>query len=565
MGSEKKKIILVSDFNIDNFGGYLVNNVDWPPVEADSAPYGQVQQTLIKAMESGLGATYDIAFVWTRPQTVADAFERLLNGLDTNLSDILVEVDGFSSLLLKAAKSFRLFLVPSWVYPENPRGAGPMEFKEGCGIAYTLMKMNLRLADNVRKADNIYLLNAQPWIEAAGKSHAYNPKLWYLGKIPFGNEVFMEAAADVKALLSCLAGRSRKLILLDLDDTLWGGIVGDAGWQNLLIGGHSHIGEAFTDFQRALKALTRRGILLGIVSKNDEKTALNAIRVNPEMVLEIEDFCAWRINWHDKAQNVVDVATELNLGLQSIVFIDDNPVERARVAEALPEILVPDWPADKMLYTQALMGLRCFDTVSVSVEDKSRAEMYRIEQQREQEKRNVGSMEEWLAGLDIRVTIERLNNNNIKRTAQLFNKTNQMNLSTRRLPQNELWKWAQHESNRLWTFRVSDRFGDSGLTGIASMSVEKKCGRIEDFILSCRVMGRKIEEVLLSAAVEEARFLSLDKVTLKYLPTQKNKPCLDFLQQSPLSFSDADEVFYWDCKRPFHPPDFIKVIQSDKE
>jgi FkbH-like protein len=563
--SEKKRIMLMSDFNIDNFRGYLDNNNDWPPVEADSAPYGQVLQTLIKAMESRLGTTYDIAFVWTRPQTVADAFEQLSNGLDTNLSDILLEVDGFSSLLLKAAKSFGLLLVPSWVYPQNPRGTGPMEFKEGSGIAYTLMKMNLRLADNVREADNIHLLNAQPWVEAAGKSHAYNPKLWYLGKVAFGNEVFMEAAADVKALLSCLAGRSRKLILLDLDDTLWGGIVGDAGWENLLIGGHSHIGEAFADFQRALKALSRRGILLGIVSKNDETTALDAIRLNPEMVLEIEDFSGWRINWHDKAQNVLDLAAELNLGLQSIVFIDDNPVERARVAEALPEVLVPEWPTDKMLYSQALKGLRCFDTVSVSVEDKSRAEMYRIEQQREQEKRNVGSIEEWLAGLDIQVTIERLNNSNIKRTAQLFNKTNQMNLSTRRLRQNEIWKWAQHESNRLWTFRVSDRFGDSGLTGIASMRVEKKCGRIEDFILSCRVMGRKIEDVLLSTAVEEARSLSLDKVTLKYRPTQKNKPCLDFLQQSPLSFSDVDEVFCWDCKRPFPPPDFMKVIRSDKE
>jgi FkbH-like protein len=563
--SEKTKLLLVSDFNIDTFGGYLANNEDWPPVATESAPYGQVQPTLLKAAEGGFGTACDIVFVWTRPQTVADAFDRLANGLDTRLDEILGQVDNFSALLLGAAKSFRVLLVPSWVYPQNPRGAGPLEFEEGCGIAYTLMRMNIRLAENLRKAANIRLLNSQPWIETAGRSRAYNPKLWYLGKIAFGNEVFMEAVADVKALLSCLAGKSRKLVLLDLDDTLWGGIVGDAGWENLLLGGHSHIGEAFADFQRALKVLNRKGVLLGIISKNDEITALDAIRRHPEMVLKMEDFCGWRINWQDKAHNVVELTAELNLGLQSVVFIDDNPAERARVAEALPEVLVPEWPRDKMLYTQALLELRCFDTVSVSTEDRSRAEMYRIEQRREQEKNSVGSIEEWLAGLNMQVKIERLNSGNVKRTAQLFNKTNQMNLSTRRLSQDELWKWAHDENHRLWAFRVSDRFGDSGLTGIVSMSVKNERGRVEDFILSCRVMGRRIEEVLLSSVVEEARSLGLDRVTLKYLPTKKNKPCLDFLEQSPLSFSDEYGVFYWNCNRPFTPPGFIELNRSTAE
>ena len=204
MDSEKTKLLLVSDFNIDTFGGYLANDEDWPPVEATSAPYGQVQPTLLKVAEGDSGTNNDILFVWTRPQIVADTFDRLANGLDTRLDEILGQVDDFSALLLEAAKPFRLLLVPSWVYPQNPRGAGPLEFEEGCGIAYTLMKMNLRLAENIRKTGNIHLLNSQPWIESAGRSRAYNPKLWYLGKVPFGNEVFMEAVADVKALISCL-------------------------------------------------------------------------------------------------------------------------------------------------------------------------------------------------------------------------------------------------------------------------------------------------------------------------------------------------------------------------
>ena len=169
MDSEKTKLLLVSDFNLDTFGGYLANNEDWPPVEAESAPYGQVQPTLLKAAEGGPGTACDVVFVWTRPQTVADAFDRLANGLNTRLDEILGQVDDFSALLLGAAKSFRVLLVPSWVYPQNPRGAGPLEFEEGCGIAYTLMKMNLRLAENLRKAANIRQLNSQPWDRSCGQ------------------------------------------------------------------------------------------------------------------------------------------------------------------------------------------------------------------------------------------------------------------------------------------------------------------------------------------------------------------------------------------------------------
>ena len=170
-----------------------------------------------------------------------------------------------------------------------------------------------------------------------------------------------EAAADIRAAFVGLRGAAKKLLVLDLDDTLWGGIVGDAGWENLRLGGHDPQGESFADFQRAIKNLKRRGVVLALVSKNEESVALEAIRNHPEMVLKEDDFVGWRINWTDKARNIAELATELNLGLQSVVFIDDNPVERARVREALPEVFVPEWPEDKLLYASAFGQLRCFD------------------------------------------------------------------------------------------------------------------------------------------------------------------------------------------------------------
>src|SRR5262249_53417094 len=158
---------------------------------------------------------------------------------------------------------------------------------------------------------------------------------WYLGKIPFSNDVFKDAVSDVKTAIRGLSGQSKKLVILDLDDTLWGGIVGDIGWQDLVLGGHHPIGESLVDFQKELKALKNRGILLAVVSKNEESIALEAIRNHPEMVIKERDLVGWRINWNDKAANIADLVRELNIGLDSVVFVDDNPVERARVREAL--------------------------------------------------------------------------------------------------------------------------------------------------------------------------------------------------------------------------------------
>jgi FkbH-like protein len=355
-----------------------------------------------------------------------------------------------------------------------------------------------------------------------------------------------------------LAGGARKLVILDLDDTMWGGIVGDVGWENLRLGGHDGMGEAFVDFQRAVKNLTRRGIVLGIVSKNEEATALEAIRSHPEMVLREEDFVGHRINWRDKAQNILELAKELNLGLQSVVFIDDNPVERARVREALPEVLVPDWPEDKHLYRSALAALRCFDAPSISKEDAERTALYAAERKREQLQASVGSMDEWLKSLGIVVSAEPLGPSNLPRTAQLLNKTNQLNLTTRRLTEAELTEWVADPSRALWAVTVRDRFGDAGLTGIVSLEMSGTTARIVDYVLSCRVMGRKVEETMVHLAVEHARSRGAERVEAIFVPTAKNKPCLTFWQSSGFSCDDG-QTFVWDPSRPFVLPEPVQL------
>ncbi len=329
------------------------------------------------------------------------------------------------------------------------------------------------------------------------------------------------------------------------------------------MGGHDPVGEAYTDFQLALKSLTNRGVLLGIVSKNEETTALEAINRHPEMVLKLNDFAGWKINWQDKAQNIVDLVSDLNLGLQSVVFIDDNPVEQARVREAFPEVLVPEWPDDSMLYVSTLLGLRCFDTPSVSKEDIERTRMYANELQRNELRKSLSSLDDWLRSLEIKIKIEELNEVNLQRTAQLLNKTNQMNLTTRRMTERELLDWVKGDSRKLWTFRVSDKFGDSGLTGIISLEVKDNYCQIVDFILSCRVIGRKVEETMLFTAIRYARGMGLMSVKAEYIPTLKNKPCLDFWKKSGFELSENSRSFTWDLKKEYDLSDQIAVLLTE--
>ncbi|HRV91443.1 MAG TPA: HAD-IIIC family phosphatase [Anaerolineae bacterium] len=555
------KCLCISDFNIDNLAGYLNNQVQ-PSVSTTVAPYGQVIQTLMNEQAEYWQEKFNLALVWTQPHNVIKAFQHALNYENISLEKVLDEVDTFASVLLNAAGRVDFMLVPSWVIPSYNRGYGMLDLKPGIGLNHMLMHMNLRLAERLSQANNVFMLNTQRWIEVAGRQ-AFNPKLWYMAKVPFGNPVFKEAVNDIKAALAGISGQTKKLVIVDLDDTLWGGIVGDLGWENISLGGHDLAGEAFVDFQTALKSLTNRGLVLGIVSKNSEEVALTAIKNHPEMVLKIDDFAGWRINWQDKAQNVADLVTELNLGLQSVVFIDDNPVERARVREALPEVFVPEWPADKSLYTKTLMELTCFDTASISHEDKSRAEMYVTERKRNDLRQQMGSLDDWLKTLEISVKVEPLNPTNLPRTAQLLNKTNQMNLSTRRMTETELQAWLESGDRQLWTFRVADRFGDSGLTGIISLDVVDGAGQIIDFILSCRVMGRKVEETMLATAVNYAQSIGLKHVYAQYIPTAKNKPCLEFWQRSGFEQNGQNDTFMWNAANCYCVPEHV-TIQTEE-
>jgi FkbH-like protein len=561
VNSTSIKIELISDFNLQTVANYLENSESRPEVAVHVAPFGQVVPTLLQAndVDPSKSERSAVAVIWTAPAAIIPAFADAVQSKPVRQEAMLGEVREFARHIITAKDRFRSVLVCAWTLPRWQRGLGLLDLQKPSGLRNLLLKMNLELISMLQDIPGVYILNPQDWIEAAGKT-ANSPKSWYLTKTPYGAEVLKQAAVEIKSALRTIAGETRKLIVVDLDDTMWGGVVGDIGWENLRIGGHDHAGEAFVDFQRALKSLRNRGILLAIASKNTESVALQALRQHPEMMLRPEDFACWRINWQDKAANIIEIAAELRLGLQSVVFIDDNPVERARVREALPEVLVPDWPNDKTLAASSLLALECFDSAQITNEDQARAGMYADEHKRDELKSEMPTVEHWLSSLQTKVSVEELNSSNRARVAQLFNKTNQMNLTTRRMSESELVDWANHGNRKVLAFRVQDRFGDSGLTGILTLDFNGETATIADHILSCRVMGRRVEETMLAVAAEYSARAGSEKLIAEFIPTAKNKPCHEFWMRSGFTHDAAGHIFTWDMAKPYARPATVELV-----
>ncbi|MCF7855112.1 MAG: HAD-IIIC family phosphatase [Candidatus Pacebacteria bacterium] len=552
-------IRIISDFNAETLAHYLNNSTGMSTLTAECAPFGQVSRQLLALTQVPKDSVNNpgVVVLWTRPQGIITAFNEALNYARPTRDDVLKQVIQFAETIRQAKQPTSAVFIPAWTFPPHYRGYGLLNMQTGIGLRNLLHEMNLTLSRELASQKDIFLLDAERWVASQG-DNAYDPRLWYMGKIPFSSGVFKTAADEIKAGLESLDGKTRKLIILDLDNTLWGGVVGDAGWNTLRLGGHDPIGEAYADFQSALKALTNQGVLLGIVSKNTEQIALEAFEKHPEMVLQLTDFAGWRINWNDKASEVANLVMELNLGLDAAVFIDDNPMERARVAESLPEVLVPEWPKDPLLYRQALEKLACFDKTSINPEDTKRTAMYAAERERKRARIEFLSLEQWLNTLAIEVQAEPVNHASFARMVQLFNKTNQMNLSTRRLTESELQDWLTDPNHCMWTFRVTDKFGDSGLTGIGSLFFEDNKAHIIDFILSCRVMGRDIEEAMLHVLTQHAADKGAKIVEAVYLKTAKNKPCLEFWQESEFNCK-KNQTFEWHLGNAYPLPRHIKL------
>jgi FkbH-like protein len=550
---------IIADFNADNLVRLMEKHCTGLGATVTAAPFGPVMQTLLQPSLEFWDRSYDVIVLWTLPGSIVPRFNGVVDFQAWTADELRREVDGFvESVRGLDGRAGRVFL-PSWVAPAQGAHRPSIEMKSGVGAGAALLHMNLRLVDGFGAHPGVVLFNTERWLRQGGPN-AFSDKLWYLSKTPFSKGVFDAAATDMAATLRGLMGLRKKVIILDLDNTLWGGVVGDVGWEAIQIGGHDPVGEAYLQFQKELRRLSNGGVVLAVVSKNEEAVALEAIDKNPEMDLRTRDFAAWRINWEDKAENIVDLMNDLNLGLDSAVFLDDSPHERSRIRQALPEVLVPEWPSDPMEYARALRELRCFESPVLSSEDRSRTAMYVTDRRRNELRMGGDSIENWLEMLDLEVSVEQLSASNLERTAQLLNKTNQMNLTTRRMSTRELADWASDENNHIWTFRVRDKIGDYGLCGIASVAFGDGHARLVDFVLSCRAMGRGVEEAIISVVANKVREAGVESLTTSYVATKKNQPCIRWIEQQPSFTRQGDgRTFLLDVNRNVPAPRHIRI------
>lgn len=410
-------------------------------------------------------------------------------------------------------------------------GSGILDAQAIHGQVTAIHDFNRGLKELAKRNSGVYVLDVQDLVARFGKSRWYDERKWHLARLPLSADAIPQIALEYMKYIHVLSGKLCKVIAVDLDNTLWGGIIGEDGIEGIHVGPASK-GYSFQEFQRALLDCYNRGILLAICSKNNLQDAMDVFEKHPEMLLKPQHFAALRINWQDKAQNLREIAEELSLGLDSIAFLDDNPVERERVATEVPEVRVVEMPSDPSLYASMVRQCPYFQRLSLSSEDKERGRYYAEERQRKQIQTAASSIEDFYRSLAMEAEVAEADSSSLARIAQLTQKTNQFNLTTRRYSEQEIIDLSRNPHSRVYFLKSRDRFGDNGIVGVAISKIDGATCEIDTFLMSCRVIGRTLEKAMLSQIAQDARAAGTRNLQGWFIPTAKNQPAKDFYSSS---------------------------------
>jgi FkbH-like protein len=403
---------------------------------------------------------------------------------------------------------------------------------------YLTGEFNRRLALQARQASHL-LFDVNGLANLVGQATWSAARYWYAAKYPFATVMIPLYADHVMRMISAHMGRSRRVLVLDLDNTIWGGIVGDDGIEGLALGTGTPMGETYSALQRMALSYKERGILLCVSSKNDEAIALEAFRHHPEMILREEDIAAFRVNWDDKAANIKAISETIDLGLDSFVFLDDNPAERKRVRDALPAVAVPELPEDPSEWITVLQAAGYFEQPGFSKEDRLRAGFYQANARRAAQLERIGNHDDYLRSLEMTLSISAFDAAGRKRIAQLISKSNQFNLTTRRYSEAEVASVASSPDAVTLQARLHDIFGDNGMISAVICLQQDRRWEIDTWIMSCRVLGRRVEETILQHLVRRARAAGITELIGRYIPTAKNNLVRDHFSRLGFSLTDA--------------------------
>jgi len=385
------------------------------------------------------------------------------------------------------------------------------------------------------------LLDVAGLAETVGLSDWHDPQLWNLAKCPFSDQLIPLYADHVARIVAAIRGKSKKVLILDLDNTVWGGIIGDDGLEGIQIAQGDARGEAHLAVQRFALDLRQRGIVLAVCSKNTDEVARKPFEEHPEMLLKLDHIAVFQANWSDKATNIQAIAEELALGLDSMVFLDDNPAERGLVRKLLPQVAVPELPDEPALYVRTLAAAGYFESVAFASEDLGRAGFYQNNAKRANLQKQVGGVAAYLASLDMTITFQPFDATGRARIVQLINKSNQYNLTTRRYTDPEVAEAETDPAVFTLQVRLADIFGDNGMISVViCRRAEPGVWEIDTWLMSCRVLGRKVEQMVLREILEHAQGAGISKLIGVYRPTDRNKLVVD--HYAKLGFTQVDEA-----------------------
>jgi FkbH-like protein len=427
--------------------------------------------------------------------------------------------------------------------PELP-GPGILDAQDDGGQLSAIQEINTGIRAVAAAHRGVYVLEYDALVARYGRRYWHDEKRWLTTRLPIRATYLNAMAAEWLRYLAPLTGKTAKVIAVDLDNTLWGGVIGEDGMSGIQIGGE-HPGAAYQAVQRTLLDLYRRGILLAIASKNNRDDALQAISGHPGMLLRPDHFAAMRINWEDKAQNLREIAAELNLGLDAVAFFDDNPVERQRVREEAPEVMIIEPGTDPMDFARAIREFPAFERLALSAEDRKRGEYYAVERQRAELASASASREDFYWSLQQHAEVAPVSPMTLGRIAQLTQKTNQFNLTTRRYSEQQITELAT-QGWQVLSIRVSDRYSDNGLVGVAITQDRGETCEVDTFLLSCRVIGRTVETALLAHLADQARLRGCRSLEGWFVPTRKNAPASDFYPSHGFVIAEQkEEAILW--------------------
>jgi FkbH-like protein len=543
------RVALLASFTIDSLISYLKVEMARRGLWADFyvGPFNNVAQELLDPSSGCARFEPDVVFV---AQLVDDVAPELADGvLALAANELDSHIEAVASNLLSNVDAFRqrssaTIVVHNFALPRHA-ALGIHEVTAELSQTEAIRRLNRRLADASSSIAAVRMLDFDRVCAEVGYANWRDDKLWYLARAPLSSRV-MPALAKVQAAFACAAtANPRKCLVLDLDNTLWGGVIGEDGVEGIAIG-HTYPGSVFRDFQRVLLHLRRRGVLLAINSKNNEADALAAFRTHPDMVLREAHFACTRINWRDKPQNMIEIARELNIGLESLVFFDDSPIEREVMRQSLPQVETLDVPGDPLQYIDAVFENHAFDRLSFTAEDALRAGFYDAQRVRREVERTAASLEDFLAGLEMTMTAAPADSLAFPRIVDLIHKTNQFNLTTRRHTAPQIQTLMRDPACAIFTMQLSDRFGDHGTVGVAILRVEGPRAIIDSFLLSCRVIGRTAETAFLSVLIDWATSRGLLMLVGEFVPTPRNAPASDFFERHGFhSLETAGAGGYW--------------------